>query len=513
MRRHQLVRCAWRAAAVSTVLMGCAAQSALAAPTVQTFSYTGAEQTFTVPTGVWSIAVTATGAQGGGGYNADCEGGDGAIVTATLPVTPGQQLYVEVGGAGGDEWNGSSSAGGWNGGGSGSDLAQGSGGGGGATDLRTEPTADGLTPTDSRLLVAGGGGGGANWSCNNIGSGVGGSAGLTPEGGGAGDYTVGPGPGGTTSGGVAGTNNGYCAATPAAQPGTLGLGGDGAPGVNCNDGAGGGGGYYGGGGGGTAAVASGGGAGSSYYESSATGASIVTATSQTADTTPADGALSISYTVAAAPSAVISTPAGGGTYTVGQWVATTFACTEGTGGPGISSCVDSDGATTGTGSLNTSTAGTHTYTVTATSQDGQTNTSSISYTVTAAPAAQAPAAQAPTTQPPTRITDISSSTTTVVWRGGPGRTGWPTTRLRFRLNQLATIRLVLLATVHGRWRPVATTTIQGHPGTNSDLLPGRWHSQLVPARRVRLQVEIKSDDRWTVMRTLHLTVRHQPNQP
>ncbi len=153
-------------------------------------------------------------------------------------------------------------------------------------------------------------------------------------------------------------------------------------------------------------------------------------------TTPADGTRSITATYSGdsnyatsnanlseqvnpplPPTATIGLPSSGGTYTVGQVVPTLFSCTEGTGGPGITLCEDSNGSTSDSGDLTTSTIGAgQTYTVTATSGDGQTATASITYTVQAAPPAPTTLTAAPQVvffPPPTGVglTHLSATLT------------------------------------------------------------------------------------------------------
>lgn len=111
-------------------------------PTTQSFTYTGAEQTFTVPVGVFSLHVLAVGGRGGAN---DLAGGVAAQVSGKLKVTPGQTLYIEVGG-GGQNGGPSGGGGGFNGGGS-AGSSEG-GGGGGASDVRTSPSSAGLAPED-----------------------------------------------------------------------------------------------------------------------------------------------------------------------------------------------------------------------------------------------------------------------------------------------------------------------------------------------------------------------------
>lgn len=229
-------------------------------PTTQSFGYTGAVQTFTVPAGVTTVTVDLIGASS----QAAASPSLGGRVQGDLTVTPGQVLNIYVGGQGGPSPGTAAGAGGFNGGGSGMPTtgagASNSGnGGGGATDIRVGGTA-----LANRVAVAGGAGGDCVlWRGGPGGAGTGGAG-----------TNICAGQGGTQSaGGAAG------AGVAGPQAGSLGQGGNGgganAGSANPHYGSGGGGGgYYGGGAGsvtaGTGANQSGGGGGSNYVGGLAT---------------------------------------------------------------------------------------------------------------------------------------------------------------------------------------------------------------------------------------------------
>jgi hypothetical protein len=342
--------------------------------TTQTFFSPG-DHSFTVPLGVTSITVTAIGA--GGGNCTPAHGGRGAAITATVPVTPGEALVAAVGGPGGP-CNGNYVGGVGGGGGGGAGTRGGTGAGGGGASVVAPGT---FIPELAQALVVAGGGGGSTSFLESDNGGDAGSPGtdgtVAGSGGGAGTQSSGG------AGGVAGTN---AQAGSAGSFGTGGAGGDGdlAPDGTAAGGGGGGGGYFGGGGGGGSAQlqeAGGGGGGSSFVVAGATNAS------GTLTSSGAEIMITPNFTVA--PTATISAPRSGGTYTLGQVVQTTFSCADAPGAPGIASCVDSNGTTRtmsgGRGHLVTSSVGTFTYTVTATSHDGLIGRASITYSV--APAA------------------------------------------------------------------------------------------------------------------------------
>lgn len=242
----------------------------------KTLDYTGGQQTWLVPSDVTSVSIKASGAEGQG------LGGESfAIVT----VTPGETLYVYVGG------QPSGRIGGWNGGGNGGSTSWGGagGGGGGASDVR-----QGGTNWANRIIVGGGGGG--RGSNDGGGSRVGGSGGAaggssgSAGGSGQNDPPVSGGGGGGTQttfgvGGTAGGGNGGASG----NSGAIGNGGAGGVGPSgASGGGGGGGGYFGGGGGGVNYQSAGGGGGGSGY---VTGAKI----SMTSGVISGNGKIIIEY--------------------------------------------------------------------------------------------------------------------------------------------------------------------------------------------------------------------------
>lgn len=243
-----------------------------------TYYTAGSGSSLTIPSGVSTVTIKAWGAGGGGGAGSGSgsggNGGGGGYSTATISVTTGDVLNIEVGTGGA---SGSAATLGGNGGGfsgvkrTGTYLIQAGGGGGGGASRGT--------PT--------GGAGGAGGGVGTVGStsGVAGSAGsgTSPAGGGGRGTNAAGGAGGTLGGsgaaGAAGAANAGGNASPRATScatagsGTGGAGGTGAGGGGgnfnsgtCVGGGGGGGGRFGGGGGGGAGAnnrAAGGGGGGS----------------------------------------------------------------------------------------------------------------------------------------------------------------------------------------------------------------------------------------------------------
>ena len=156
---------------------------------VETFSYTGASQTFTAKKTA-SYKIELWGASGGDGYgyntcgtNLYSKAGCGAYTAGTISLKEGTVLYVYVGGkgtygSGSNRYGGRT--GGFNGGGDGGNSSSGSGGG--ATDIRLVKTSN-TEGLESRIMVAAGGGGADDGGSSVSNDGSGGAGGtLTSEG-------------------------------------------------------------------------------------------------------------------------------------------------------------------------------------------------------------------------------------------------------------------------------------------------------------------------------------------
>ena len=186
-----------------------------------------------------------------------------------------------------------------------------------------------------------------------------------------------------------------------------------------------------------------------------------------------------SIIVLAPPAAVISTPAAGAVYGLGQRVAARYRCQDDPSGPGVSSCVAPVAAG---GRIDTAKLGVHKFTVTASSKDGLTHSTTVSYTVARGPV----------------ITNVHESHTR--WRLGTklariSRSGAPVgTTFSLTINQSAVVRFAftqtasgrrsgrrcVTQTAHNRRLPtcprtltVATLAFNGHAGVNTVAFQGR----------------------------------------
>ena len=288
-----------------------------------TLNYTGSLQTFTVPVGVTSIRIDATGAQGGS-VTTTCAatGGLGARMEGDFTVTPGEVLSVMVGQQG--LTNGSDAGGG---GGTfvvrtGNVCLIAAGGGGGATNNISQcgNNRNGVNATITTMGTASGNGLVAGGTNGNGGGANGGSGG-----GGGGFLTDGvPGPGIANNNGKSYLNGGAGGTGNNNDFGGYGGGGAGW----FTGGNGGGGGGYSGGGTSGAQPFTGGGGGGSY--------NIGTNQTNTAGFQTGNGRVIISYYVPNPVTTTMNTGlASGATFPIGI-TTVTYSSTD--GGSGIGSC-------------------------------------------------------------------------------------------------------------------------------------------------------------------------------
>lgn len=228
------------------------------------YTYSGADQTITIPNGITSVDVRVFGAAGGGAnlswYSGQGGGAGGGFTKGTVAVSGAPTLTIVVGQGGAPNSTTSAYGGGGPGGGSSQTNTIGGSGGGysGVFSLATKTAAS--------AFIIGGGGGGASPGADFASSGAGGGGGAT---GGQDAVPVSSGRGGTASaGGAAATGTSTCSTAQTA--GTQFNGGSGGTSTSAGShegGGGGGGGYFGGGGGlcQSGATQNGGGGGGSSF--------------------------------------------------------------------------------------------------------------------------------------------------------------------------------------------------------------------------------------------------------
>jgi hypothetical protein len=140
------------------------------------FTATGANQTFTIPTGVTTLFVQAWGAGGGAGQDPSSVGGAGGYAQAHLSVTPGD-VYTIVVGKGGEQVSAAESFDAGSGVSVDAGTASAAGAGGGFSGLFVPGADAGMDGGSEVVLVLAGGGGGAGYASGDNGGNGGGEFG------------------------------------------------------------------------------------------------------------------------------------------------------------------------------------------------------------------------------------------------------------------------------------------------------------------------------------------------
>jgi hypothetical protein len=178
--------------------------------------------------------------------------------------------------------------------------------------------------------------------------------------------------------------------------------------------------------------------------------------------------------------AAITAPANGATYTEGQQVTASYACTA-TPPATLSSCT---GPVATGAPVDTSAPGTHTFSVTATASDGVAVTQTATYTVAAPPPPPPPG---PVLGPVhvSHKTFRTGSKLASIAAGHHKRKRLPVgTTFTTTLNTSATLALTFTTRVKRKTKTAGALTLHGHAGTDKIRFQGRIseHRKLKPGR-------------------------------